>query len=256
MTRTGTFGADIARADLQPICKATVATAFVHLCETRQVLNVFGEDIVWEVLAEPTVWRQPVKTALNALQVTGTSKESHAVTLVRVAAVAMSIVIPAKRRRKTCTTDPSRQLLIALGAAGLNPKALLVGIPEWRAMYVGLMAIASVLSKQSKKASREIQAAQTSTFAALMSLARKRGVKAQSYKHGQRVSKNKKDLVRSLTSQSFEKVMVPMRRGLRLLRDVMRKHHGSPLPRIKGERVALSKASITQWLQRRNISIP
>ena len=255
LTRKTIFMADIALAGLQPICEASIATGFVHLCESRQVLNAFGADVVWKVLAEPAVWKKSVKAALNTLQITGTAHESHAVTLVRVAAKALAIDIPAERHRKLCRGDRSRQLLIGLAAAGLAPKALLVGIPEFRAMYIGLMAVATALRQQFKRLAAKVKSVQKLPFAKLLALARKKGLKGQPYKNGKRTSPTKKDLVRKLSSQAFAKVKTMQNFALRPLRDLMRKHGGDPLPWVDGVRVSLTKASIQNWLKRRYIAI-
>jgi hypothetical protein len=102
-----------------------------------------------------------VKAALNRLQIIGTAQESHAVTLVRVAAKALAIDIPAKRHRTSCRGDRSRHLLIRLAAAGLAPKALLVGMPEWRAMYIGLMAVATALRQQFQRQAAKVKSVQS-----------------------------------------------------------------------------------------------
>jgi hypothetical protein len=255
LTHKTIFVADIALAGLRPICVASVATAFVHLCETRQVLNAFGADVVIKVLASPAVWRKPVKAALNTLQIIGTAQESHAVTLVRVAAKALAIDIPAKRHRSSCRGDRSRHLLIGLAAAGLAPKALLVGIPEWRAMYIGLMAVATALRQQFQRQAAMVKSVQKIPFAKLLALARKKGLKGQPYKSGKRTTPTKKDLVRMLSSQAFAKVKTVKNFSLRPLRNLMRKHGGDPLPWIDGVRVSLTKSSIQNWLKRRCLAI-
>jgi hypothetical protein len=196
---------------LLPLCKATVATALVHLCEVRQLLQAFGAEVMWRVLGSQDEWREPVIEALALLQVKGTASECHAVTVTRVAIKAMGIVVPTKDLRRGIDTHRAREFLLAVAAAGLSPKALLIGITEWRAMYVGLLTLSACLMKTAKSNVAKVQSLVAKPFADVMCLARSKGIKTQPYKKGKRLTVTKKDIVITV---AFEGWMVCTRYGV------------------------------------------
>ncbi len=196
---------------LLPLCKATVATALVHLCEVRQLLQAFGAEVMWRVLGSQDEWRERVIEALALLQVKGTASECHAVTVTRVAIQAMGIVVPTKNLRRGIDTHQAREFLLAVAAAGLSPKALLIGITEWRAMYVGLLTMSACLMKTAKSNVAKVQSLVAKAFADIMSLARSKGIKTQPYKKGKLVTVTKKEIVIIV---SFEVWMVCNRYGV------------------------------------------
>ena len=180
---------------LLALCKATVATALVHLCEVRQLLQAFGAEVICRVLESPCKWRKPVMEALALLQVKGTARECHAVTVTRVAIRSMGIVVPRKELRRGIDTCRAREFLLGVAAAGLSPKALLIGITEWRAMYIGLLTLSACLMKTAKSNVANVKLLEAKPFAAIMSLARSKGIKTQPYKKGKRVTVTKKEIV-------------------------------------------------------------
>jgi hypothetical protein len=189
---------------LLALCKATVATALVHLCEVRQLLQAFGAEVICRVLESPCKWRKPVMEALALLQVKGTARECHAVTVTRVAIRSMGIVVPRKELRSGIDTCRAREFLLAVAAAGLSPKALLIGITEWRAMYIGLLTLSACLMKTAKSNVAKVQILEAKPFAAIMSLARSKGIKTQPYKKGKRVTVTKKEIVVSVAFKGLD----------------------------------------------------
>jgi len=127
------------------------STVWIHLCEVRQVLQIFPIDVLKQILeTDPTEYETVLKQTFFCLIENASRGACFCVVLVRAVAVHLGISIKREHRQNIdgVNQKDARLLTVELARLGFSPKADLGGIPEWMTLFNGVLLFIGHCPKQ------------------------------------------------------------------------------------------------------------